>query len=333
MLLEGIFLPITTSFHPDGRLFLRKLEANVEHYSRTPAAGMLVLSEVGEAASLTDEETHAVLRSAIQAAAPEKVMIACVGRESVAATLEMAHVAAEAGYDALAIKAPAFAADPAMRPEVATFFNMLADACSLPLLISGAVAVDLLVELAGHSQIAGAILTDPTATELAALRAGTAAVQHEVTVTSVFAAATRRMISASMLAGSNLGGVAVLSAPALKTRSKKVGFQVLTESTTSMLDAWRAGASGSVPRLGPAAPQACCEVWQAHRDGDEALAEEKQDRVRNVSAHLGGAKGIAEIKFGCDFNGYFGGRPRVPLLPLKAELCAVLERDLEGMRH
>ena len=26
--------------------------------------------------------------------------------------------------------------------------------------------------------------------------------------------------------------------------------------------------------------------------------------------------GVAGIKFGCDLNGYFGGRPRLPLLPL-----------------
>ena len=32
MLLEGIFPAITTPFYPDGRLYLRKLEHNVERY-------------------------------------------------------------------------------------------------------------------------------------------------------------------------------------------------------------------------------------------------------------------------------------------------------------
>ena len=49
MLLEGLYLPLTTPFYPDGSLNLRKLEHNADRYSRTPAAGFAVLSEVGEA--------------------------------------------------------------------------------------------------------------------------------------------------------------------------------------------------------------------------------------------------------------------------------------------
>src|ERR1035441_6451955 len=36
MFLHGIFPPITTPFYPDGNIYFRKLEQNVEHYSRTP---------------------------------------------------------------------------------------------------------------------------------------------------------------------------------------------------------------------------------------------------------------------------------------------------------
>src|ERR1039457_6943496 len=45
MLLHGIFPPITTPFYPDGKIYFRKLEQNVEHYSRTPAVGIVVRSE------------------------------------------------------------------------------------------------------------------------------------------------------------------------------------------------------------------------------------------------------------------------------------------------
>ena len=38
MLLSGIHPPITTSFYPDGNIYFKKLEANVERYSRTPVA-------------------------------------------------------------------------------------------------------------------------------------------------------------------------------------------------------------------------------------------------------------------------------------------------------
>lgn len=100
-----------------------------------------------------------------------------------------------------------------------------------------------------------------------------------------------------------------------------------------MLAAWTAGAVGAVPRVGACAPQACCEVWQAFRDGDLALAEEKQERVRRVAERMDGLAGIGAIKYGCDFNGYYGGRPRLPLLELTAAQCAEVERELAGMRN
>ena len=43
MLLDGLFLPLTTPFYPDGTLYARKMEHNVRRYSLTPAAGMCVL--------------------------------------------------------------------------------------------------------------------------------------------------------------------------------------------------------------------------------------------------------------------------------------------------
>ena len=54
MLLHGIFPPITTPFYPDGNVYYKKLESNVERYSRTPVAGIVVLGSTGEAIMLSD---------------------------------------------------------------------------------------------------------------------------------------------------------------------------------------------------------------------------------------------------------------------------------------
>ena len=53
MLLHGIFPPITTPFYPDGNVYYKKLEANVERYSRTPIGGIVVLGSTGEAIMLS----------------------------------------------------------------------------------------------------------------------------------------------------------------------------------------------------------------------------------------------------------------------------------------
>ena len=50
------FSPITTPFYPDGNVYFKKLESNVERYSRTPVAGIVVLGSTGEAILLSDQE-------------------------------------------------------------------------------------------------------------------------------------------------------------------------------------------------------------------------------------------------------------------------------------
>ena len=74
MLIEGVFAAVTTPFYPDERVYYRKLEANVARYSRSQLAGMVVLGSTGEAPALDDAETRDVLRTAAEAAAPEKVL-------------------------------------------------------------------------------------------------------------------------------------------------------------------------------------------------------------------------------------------------------------------
>jgi 4-hydroxy-2-oxoglutarate aldolase len=352
MLLEGIFLPLTTPFYPDGRLYLRKLEHNVDRYSRTPAAGMLLLGQSGEADGLTDDETRSVLTTAIAAAAPHTVMIAGVGRESVVATLALAESAAAAGYDAIAIKGPAFAGEPSMRVETLTYFQAIADRSPLPVVLLSEpehlLSPDLVAQLAWHPQIIGGVDSQSSPAQLAALLASTQGVSREVTVTTVFAAVTGRMlqqakpsgpasfVSAESLGSAGSGSTALAVAPpqpALKTRTKRVGFQILAGSSSRMLDAWGAGATGGVPRLGAAAPQACCEVWQAFRDGDPELALEKQLRNARAAERVEGWSGIAALKHGCDLNGYFGGRPRLPLIALTGEQREQLEADLASLRN
>src|SRR5437899_1143599 len=87
MLLHGIFPPITTPFYPDGNVYFKKLQANVERYSKTPAAGIVVLGSTGEAIMLSDQERRDVLKVAREATTPSKVLVAGTGVESAIETL------------------------------------------------------------------------------------------------------------------------------------------------------------------------------------------------------------------------------------------------------
>ena len=79
MLMEGVFAAITTPFYSDERVYYRKLEANVDRYSRSLLAGIIVLGSTGEAVTLNDEESREVLKVAADTCAAEKVLVAGIG--------------------------------------------------------------------------------------------------------------------------------------------------------------------------------------------------------------------------------------------------------------
>src|SRR5437763_17211727 len=108
MLLHGIFPPITTPFYPDGNVYFKKLEANVERYSKTPVSGIVVLGSTGESIMLSDQERRDVFKAVRQSASPDKVLIAGTGVESALETLRLTEHAAALGYDVAMIRTPHF---------------------------------------------------------------------------------------------------------------------------------------------------------------------------------------------------------------------------------
>ena len=353
MLLEGIQLPLTTPFYPDGRLNLRKLEHNVQRYSKTPVAGMVALSESGEPSMLSDEETRQALRCVVEAAVAEKVLVAGVGRDSVLETLRLAEYAAELGYDAALVKVPSVlqAGAGGVRKSLLTYFQAVADRCALPVVLyrpalkqENLLPIDLVSELAGHPQIIGLVDGVADGERIAKLKAATVSVEHNVSVTQVFAAVTGRMkarpetaaggfISADTLTDGGSAVAVAPSKPMAKTRTKVVGFQILVANTAGVLEGLRAGAVGAMPAFAASAPQACYEVLAAWKDGDEGLAQEKQARLHDVAARVEIGLGVAGIKYGCDLNGYYGGWPRLPLLPAMGEERAEIEGLMRGLRN
>jgi 4-hydroxy-2-oxoglutarate aldolase len=194
LLLEGLHIPLTTPFHADGRLALPKLAANVARYSKTPAAGLIVLGASGEPTLLSDDETRDALRTAAEVAAPEKVLIAGIARDSVRSVLALADFAADQRFDAILLATPSVATD---ARELLVFFQTIADRSPLPVILlsthARSHAVNTVAELAAHSNIVGLIDYDSLAAAISDLVAHTTAVKREVSVTATFVAVTARM--------------------------------------------------------------------------------------------------------------------------------------------
>ena len=357
MLLEGVFPAITTPFYPDGDLYLRKLEHNVARYSRTQLAGMVVLGSTGEAVMLSDEEQREVLRIAIAAAAPEKVMIAGVGQESVRRTVAMAECAAVLDYDAVLVRTPYFyrnqlhPKDRAQK-EMLTYYRSVADHSPLPVVLYSVpgftlydLPVEVVAELAQHPNIIGIKDSSGKPERIRVIVEATQSFKQTVTVTPTFAAVTRRMlqsepeasgtkfVTAEALGRGNTALAVAAPTTGIKTRQKEIGFSVLTGGASTLRAALDAGASGTVLAFATCAPQCCYEVWTAWKEGDAGLAEEKQERIRHASHRIAAQMGVPGLKFACDLNGYYGGMPRLPLLPLTGDQQQEVQSLMMDIRY
>jgi dihydrodipicolinate synthase/N-acetylneuraminate lyase len=352
MLMDGIHIPLTVPFTRGGESYLRKLEYNVGRYSLTPAAGLVALTAASESASLSDEEIHETLQVVGASAAPEKVLVAAIARDSVRGALVVAAQAEGAGFDAVLLAAPpqwARLAD----EEVLLFFRAVADASPLPVMLSSdagaqgySLSVDVIAELARHWNVIGMYDDGSTPKRYREIAVATRDVKRDVTVTTAFAPVTRRVLrgrrdeqneAAGFVTAESLAGrtavAMVATAPALKTRTKTVGFQVMAAgSARGVVELLEAGAAGAMLSLSACAPQGCYEAYAAFKDGNPALAAEKGQRLVEADAVIL-QMGIAGVKYGCDWNGYYGGVPRLPLLPLDGQGKAKVERVLAGIRN
>jgi dihydrodipicolinate synthase/N-acetylneuraminate lyase len=351
MLIEGVFAATTTPFYGDERVYFRKLEANMSRYSRSLLAGMVVLGSTGEAPMLDDAETREVLRVAAEACAPEKVLIAGVGRESVKGTVELAEAAAKFNYDAVLVRTSSYYAGQMSTAAALHYFRSVADRSPLPVLLYNIpkcvpyqIPIEIVAELAAHPNVIGIKDSSGSVDRIRDTVAATKnAAKRTVTVTPIFEAVTARMLAPKLegagtfVSALDLGGGAAVAtaapAPAIKTRSREVGFQVICGSASALFASLKEGASGGILAFGACAPQACQEIYLAWKDHDLKLAEEKQTRIAAANKRIVGDLGISGVKYACDFNGYYGGRSRAPLLPLTAEERAEVEGLLAEIRN
>src|ERR1022692_3230744 len=359
MLLHGIFPPITTPFYPDGNVYFKKLESNVERYSRTPVAGIVVLGSTGEAILLSDQERREVFKAARDAAAPNKVLVAGTGIESAIETLRLTEYAAELGYDVAMVRTPHYYKKQMQAANLLAFYRTVADRSPLPVIIYNFpqatgydIPAELVIELAEHPNLIGIKESSGDVEKVRRMVEGTRHILRSATVTETFEAVTPRMLAAAAAGSSGDGGelvqVAGLSGPSslgkpsssavtivgkMKTRQKEVGFQVLVGAAHKLHPSLDAGAVGAILAFACLAPTSCYEIYAAWKEGDAGLARLKQERSAGAAQRVAGDLGIAGVKYGMDFNGYFGGPVRLPLLPLTGEMKGEVERLLADVRN
>jgi 4-hydroxy-2-oxoglutarate aldolase len=294
MKIQGIFAAVATPFDHTGAMYRVKIQHNFEKWSRTSLAGFVVGSLAGEGPLLDSEEKLELLRLAAPKVPEGRTIIADVSEEGVHTAVKLARAAALAGAHAVVSSVPHRYRNLMYGPETQMlFFRALADQSPVPLLIHNA------------PHITGVDLLPETAATLA---------EHP-------------NIAGIIETGTPVSRVVRIRALAPKD------FAVLAGSESQVWDSLKAGANGAALAFASAAPYATIAIWEAFRTREEEAGLDWQGRISHPSILVTDMYGVPGLKHAMDLNGYYGGPPRLPFVPVSQDARREIEdsfRDLKG---
>ena len=293
MKLQGIFPPIATPFNHEGEIWKIKVQHNVEKWNLTGLAGYVVCGSTGESVMLTTEEKIRLWEWVAEYAAPEKLLIAGTGAESVRETVDLTGRAAEAGYKVAMVRTPHYYKNLINNAAAQMlYFRAVADQVKIPIFIYN------------WPQVTGVDIPAEAVAELS----------HHPNIIAI------------KESSGNLEKVMRM------IREVKDGFQVLTGSAPTLAPSLAVGCSGAVLAFANAAPYATVSIWEAHRTREPEAALDWQNRISHAAYLVTTKHGVPGLKYAMDLAGYYGGPPRLPLTPPCPAAKKEIEEAFAGLR-
>jgi 4-hydroxy-2-oxoglutarate aldolase len=289
--LSGVFPPNMTCFL-DEEVAYGKIRENIERYNETPVKGFFPLGSNGEFRSLTDEESLKIVDVYRRHKGKGKVLMVGAARESLKATVEFIKKVADKGADFATILPPHYFVNFMTEDALIRYFTMAADASPIPIMVYNA------------PKFAAGLILGP--------RLIAAVAQHP------------RIAGLKDTSKEDIAQYVNAVPPG-------ADFWVLAGTIEKFYKGLLVGAIGGVLSIANYLPEMCCELHALHVAGKKEEAEKLDARARALSANAAGKAGVAGVKAAMDVRGYFGGDPRLPLLPLgekeKSELRAALAQE------
>ncbi len=278
--LKGIFPPIVTSFETDGEIAHDKMILNIEKWNQTPLKGMVVFGSNGEYPYLTSEEKIQILETVVKHARNDMIIIAGTGCESTRETIEMTNKAAKVGAHAALVLTPNYYSGAMSSKALANHFKIIADQADLPILIYNV------------PKFTGINTSVSLIEELS---------RHE------------NIIGIK----DSTGNVSQLAEILEKTPDQ---FQTLVGTAGALMGALSLGCVGGILAMANIAPQECVEMQQLLKEGKTDEAAKLQRRIAPVNTAITATYGVSGLKAAMDILGYYGGPPRLPMLPASEEV-------------
>ena len=277
MNIEGVFPPVTTPFDDNGCIVHDHLAENIKRWNETDISGYLILGSNSEPVFLNEEEKLGIVKTARKSIPQSKKMLVGTGLECTKGTIEFTRKAADCGADVAVIITPHFFKSNMSHEAFIKHYLMIADSSPIPVLLYNV----------------------PSFTGLN-LDAGTASVlsSHE------------NIIGIK----DSSGNVEQLSEIISLTGGEE--FSVLTGNSIVLYPSLCVGAAGGIMAIACVLPERCADIIRLYKDGNHTEAKESQMRLIEPTLAVTSRYGIPGLKAAMDLSGYYGGRTRLPLLPI-----------------
>jgi 4-hydroxy-tetrahydrodipicolinate synthase len=153
-----VLTAMVTPFTDDGKLDVEGAQRLAAHLVERGHDGLVVSGTTGESPTTSDEEQLTVLRAVLEAVGDRASVVAGVGTNDTAHSIEKARAAAAAGAHGLLVVTPYYNKPP--QSGLLAHFSAVADATELPVMLydipgrSGIpIATETLVRLAEHDRV------------------------------------------------------------------------------------------------------------------------------------------------------------------------------------
>ncbi len=110
------------------------------------------------------------------------------------------------------------------------------------------------------------------------------------------------------------------------------GLPFLTTNAANLAPDLRAGAVGAILPYAAAAPFSCLTIFEANMKREHEAADDWQQRILAANHLVTTKYGLPGLLYAMDFNGYYGGPPRLPLVPLSRLAQLEIESAFHNLR-
>jgi 4-hydroxy-2-oxoglutarate aldolase len=273
-----------------GELALDDLRYNLRKLGASGLTGYLALGSNGEFRSLSDEEQFRVLEVFAEEKGEKTVMVG-TARESTKHTVEITKRVAAMGFEYASVLTPSYFAKQMNDTILTGYFEAVADDSPIPVLLYNAPG------FAGGVQISAKAVK-----KLAA---------HPNIV--------------GMKDSSSAGPDKFLT-----LLDRMPDFHVLAGSANFFYAALHLGATGGIISLANALPEPCCELYRLFLAGKYDRALTLHFKLSRLNGSVSGSYGVAGVKAAMDLEGFRGGEPRHPLVPVSEADRDVIRQKIDA---